>query len=288
MKKPVSPMADGFFRFKLRLSYDGTDFNGWAKQPNLRTVQGELLKALSVLFGEDENNFGIRVAGRTDAGVHALNQIAHVDLTEQQLRRLGRNSIWLGRLNSLLPSDIHVDEISAAAGGFDARFSATYRSYRFRIADGAAQKNPLQSRYTLWLPKSLNLELMQQAAEKLYGLHDFASFCKPREGSTTIRELREIKVTRNKNDGEVIEIFLTADAFCHNMVRSIVGALIAVGEQRATPADVEAKLKAASRVGSYKVVAPHGLTLIEIGYPADDQLAAQAEKARSIRTLEEY
>ena len=129
---------------------------------------------------------------------------------------------------------------------------------------------------------------MQQAAEKLYGLHDFASFCKPREGSTTIRELREISVTRNNHDGDVIEIFLTADAFCHNMVRSIVGALIAVGEGRASAADIESKLKAASRVGSYKVVAPHGLTLIEIGYPTDDLLAAQAEKARSVRTLEEY
>lgn len=288
MNQPVSPMADGLFRFKLRLSYDGTDFSGWAKQPNLRTVAGELVNALTTLFGEDANGFGLRVAGRTDAGVHALNQVAHVDLSPDQLKRLGRNSGWLGRLNSLLPDDIHVDEIEPAAPGFDARFSATFRSYRFRIADGASQKNPLQARYTLWLPKPLDLTHMQQAAEKLYGLHDFASFCKPREGSTTIRELREISVTRNTHDGDVIEIFLTADAFCHNMVRSIVGALIAVGEGRASAADIEAKLKATSRVGSYKVVAPHGLTLIEIGYPTDDLLAAQAEKARSIRTLEEY
>lgn len=287
MNEPASQMAGGFVRFKLRLSYDGTDFNGWAKQPQLRTVAGELLTALKVIFGESETDFGLRVAGRTDAGVHALDQIAQIDLSPKELARLGRTKDWRVRLNSLLASDVYVTEIVEAPSGFDARFSATHRRYRYRIADAAAERNPLQARFTLWVPKTLNLEQMQKAAERLYGLHDFASFCKPRAGSTTIRELKEINVQRNLTDGGVIEIFLKADAFCHNMVRSIVGALIAVGEGKADADVIEQKLNAATRVGSYKVVAPNGLTLIEIGYPADDQLAAQAEKARNFRTLDE-
>jgi len=287
MSKPASHPAGGLVRFKLRLSYDGTDFNGWAKQPTLRTVAGELLAALQVIFGPSETDFGLRVAGRTDAGVHALNQIAHLELTSAQLARLGRTKDWRLRLNSLLPADVYVSEISVAPAEFDARFSATHLRYRYRIADARADRNPLQSRFTLWVPKELDLELMQAAAERLYGLHDFASFCKPREGSTTIRELKEIQVQRNQADGGVIEIYLKADAFCHNMVRSIVGALIAVGEGKADADLIEQKLKQASRVGSYKVVAPNGLTLIEIGYPADSELAAQAEKARNFRTLDE-
>jgi tRNA pseudouridine38-40 synthase len=126
---------------------------------------------------------------------------------------------------------------------------------------------------------------MSEAGNQLLGLHDFASFCKPREGSTTIRELQEITVSRGQ--GQVVEIEIQADAFCHNMVRSIVGALIAVGQGRATPAKIKQLLEQTNREGSYKVVSPHGLSLLKIGYPADNQLAAQAEKAQNLRTLDE-
>ncbi|MEY4450554.1 MAG: hypothetical protein RLZZ304_929 [Actinomycetota bacterium] len=299
MNESVDREVDGLVRltptrYRLSFSYDGTDFYGWAKQPGLRTVQGELLAALSVIFGEVEDDFGIRVAGRTDAGVHALHQQAHIELTAEQINRLGRNrddiadpTYLADRLNRILPQDLRVHTVAPAAQGFDARFSAIFRRYRYRIADGAAANNPLEARYTLTVFQSLNTIDMQVAALEVLGLHDFASFCRPRPGSTTIRELREVKVRRNPEAGNVIEIELLADAFCHNMVRSIVGALIAVGKGQATSADVRATLERASRTQSYRVVAAQGLTLIEIGYPADELLAQQAELAKNLRSHEE-
>lgn len=299
MNESVDREVDGLVRFnstrfRLSFSYDGTDFYGWAKQPELRTVQGELLAALTVIFGESDNDFEIRVAGRTDAGVHALNQQAHIELTEAQLDRLGRNrgdirdpKFLADKLNRVLSDDVRVHSVAVAAPGFDARFSATHRRYRYRIADGLAGQNPLESRYTLVVFQTLDTLAMQAAALEVLGLHDFASFCRPRPGSTTIRELREVTVTRNAGAGNVIEIELLADAFCHNMVRSIVGALIAVGKGQATSADIRATLERASRTESYRVVAAKGLTLIEIGYPADDKLAEQAELAKNLRSHDE-
>ena len=299
MNESVDREVDGLVRltatrFRLSFSYDGTDFYGWAKQPGLRTVQGELLAALTVIFGEADDDFGIRVAGRTDAGVHALHQQAHIELTPEQIGRLGRNRddiadpTYLGdRLNRILPQDLRVHTVAPAAEGFDARFSATFRRYRYRIADGAAANNPLEARYTLTVFQTLNTLDMQAAALEVLGLHDFASFCRPRPGSTTIRELRDVRVRRNEAAGNVIEIELLADAFCHNMVRSIVGALIAVGKGQATSADVRATLERASRTQSYRVVAAQGLTLIEIGYPVDELLAKQAELAKNLRSHEE-
>ena len=296
MNEPVTHQDDGLVRltrFRTVFSYDGTDFFGWAKQPELRTVQGVLLEAMAVIFGESEDDFGIRVAGRTDAGVHALNQQAHFELSDPQLERLGRSlpalenpSYLANRLNSLLPSDVRIHSVTIAPEGFDARFSAIHRRYRYRIADANVTKNPLQSRYTLWVDAELDTLAMQVAALGLLGLNDFASFCRARPDATTIRELREVFVSRNQADGGVIEIELLADAFCHNMVRSIVGALVAVGEGRATADDVKHVLDRASRTESFKVVAPHGLTLLEIGYPADSDLATQAEKARNMRSLD--
>jgi tRNA pseudouridine38-40 synthase len=226
MNESVDREVDGLVRFnstrfRLSFSYDGTDFYGWAKQPELRTVQGELLAALTVIFGESDNDFEIRVAGRTDAGVHALNQQAHIELTEAQLDRLGRNrddiadpKFLADKLNRVLSDDVRVHSVAPAAPGFDARFSATHRRYRYRIADGLAGQNPLESRYTLVVFQTLDTLAMQAAALEVLGLHDFASFCRPRPGSTTIRELREVTVTRNAGAGNVIEIELLADAFC--------------------------------------------------------------------------
>lgn len=291
MNQPVDHKVDGLIRFRLDLSYDGTDFAGWAKQPGLRTVQGDLVAALTKIFGESDNDFGLRVAGRTDAGVHALTQVAHIDLGQQQLRRLGRGKPVEGRLNSMLALDLRVASFEPAPPGFDARFSASFRRYRYRIADLAAKRNPLEARYVLWHSQILDLAAMQDAASVLYGLNDFASFCKRKPNATTIRQLREIKITRNEELGGLIEIEIMADAFCHNMVRSIVGALMKVGEHKSNKDDLAATLKRASRgpekVPTHKTVAPHGLTLIEIGYPADDQLEAQANIARATRSLDD-
>jgi tRNA pseudouridine38-40 synthase len=287
MTKPVGLSVDGFSRYRIDFGYDGTDFNGFAKQPGLRTVQSELLKAIELIFGKDTKDFGMRVAGRTDAGVHAQHQVAHIDLSPAQLKRIGRNPDVAGRINTALPKDIRVYSFALAPQGFDARYSAAFRRYRYRIADRAASLDPLQVRYVLELKLDLDLKQMKLAAKQMVGLHDFGAFCKPREGATTIRNLRHIKITRNKLMGNIIEIELMGDAFCHNMVRSLVGALVAVGRGRASVQDVSARVKSANRVGSFKVLGPQGLSLIEVGYPKDARLAAQAEKARSMRSLDE-
>lgn len=288
MSEPVDELVDGFTRLRLDFGYDGTDFYGWSKQTDLRTIQGEFLKALTLIFGEDDNGFGLRVAGRTDAGVHAVGQVLHMDISDAQMKRLGRNDSMADiayKLNGLLPLDIRINTVSVAPAGFDARFSAINRRYRYRLADQSAAKNPLESRFTLETFGNLDTNAMNEAGRVLIGLHDFASFCKPREGSTTIRELQEIVVNRVANG--VVEIEVQADAFCHNMVRSIVGALIGVGQGKADAAKIKELLEKTNREGSFKVVSPHGLQLMAIGYPADELLATQAKEARNLRTLED-
>lgn len=287
MKKAVGPKADGFLRYRIDLAYEGTDFAGWAKQPGLRTVQGVFLSALELIFGKSEDDFAMRVAGRTDAGVHAESQVVHIDLLPEQLKRLGRSGNTVARLNSLLPKEIRVMDFSLAPAGFDARFSASFRRYRYRIADSVSGWNPLYGRTLLWVNFELDTARMRQAGEHFVGLHDFAAFSKPRAKATAIRELKVLKVSRNKQFGNVVEVELVADAFAHNMVRSIVGALIKVGAGRAEPKDVAKALKSRSRSHGFKVVGPEGLSLIEVGYPAKKDLGKQAEKARNMRSLED-
>ena len=293
MNEPVDPVS-GFVRLKVDFGYDGTDFSGWAKQPGLRTIEGSFLEALNLVFGPDENNFGLVVAGRTDAGVHARNTVLHLDLTRQQINRLGRYSgasMFEGairdRLNNILSDDIRIYLVATAPEGFDARFAAIHRRYRYRIADAFSVKDPVEARHTLWTRKPLDLLEMQAAALELYGLNDFAAFCKPRLFATTIRNLREVTVRRRPDENQVIEIELLADAFCHNMVRSIVGALIAVGEGRADRQVIAAKLASGSREGSFKVVSPRGLSLIEIGYPQPALMAQQVENAKAMRSIDD-
>ncbi len=287
MSEPVDEFVDGFTRLRIDFGYDGTDFYGWSKQPGLRTIQGEFITAFTTIFGESQNDFGLRVAGRTDAGVHAIGCVAHCDLTDEQLARLGRQSVddLVYKLNGLLPNDLRVQSVVVAPEGFDARFSAISRRYRYRIADKLARANALEARHTLSVIWALDEVAMNQAAQSLLGLNDFASFCKPREKSTTIRELQAVSVIRG--DSGVIEIELRADAFCHNMVRSIVGALIAVGRGKADGIKLRELLEKRGREGSFKVVAPHGLTLLAIGYPSDELLAAQAAMAKNLRSLDE-
>jgi tRNA pseudouridine38-40 synthase len=201
-----------------------------------------------------------------------------------QLGRLGRNPLTAKRLNSLLADDVSVLKIYIAPAGFDARFSAIGRSYQYSISDALSKPNPKLVRYTLQVNKSLSVEKMNQAAAKLIGLRDFGAFCKPRPGATTIRELRRLEVRRVR--GRIL-VDVSADAFCHNMVRALVGALIAVGEGKLTASELSAIQKKAARTSSFKVVGSKGLTLMAISYPAVSGLAKQAEKARNIRSFEE-
>jgi tRNA pseudouridine38-40 synthase len=287
MTKPVDQKVDGFSRYRIDFGYDGTDFAGFAKQPGLRTVQSELVKGLEVIFGKDNKDFAMRVAGRTDAGVHAQHQVVHVDLSPSQIKRIGRNPDVASRVNTALPQDVRLFSFEKAPAGFDARYSAIYRRYRYKIADHASFLDPLLVRYVLKLKVDLDLKLMRLAAKEMVGLHDFGAFCKPRAGATTIRNLRYIRITRNRKEGNLVEIELKGDAFCHNMVRSLTGALVAVARGRASAQDVKDRLVSANRVGSFKVLGGKGLSLIEVGYPKDSRLAEQAEKARKLRSLDE-
>jgi tRNA pseudouridine38-40 synthase len=287
MTKPVDRTVDGFSRYRIDFGYDGTDFAGFAKQPGLRTVQSELVKGLEVIFGKSSKDFGMRVAGRTDAGVHAQHQVVHVDLSPAQLKRIGRNPDIAGRVNTALPQDIRLYSFEKAPAGFDARYSASFRRYRYRIADHASFLDPLLVRYVLKLKVDLDLKLMRKAAKQMVGLHDFGAFCKPRAGATTIRRLRYIKIKRNRKAGNIVEIELKGDAFCHNMVRSLTGALVAVARGRASVQDVKDRLNSASRAGSFKVLGGRGLIIIEVDYTSEPKLAEHAEKDLKLRSLDE-
>jgi tRNA pseudouridine38-40 synthase len=221
----------------------------------------------------------LTVAGRTDAGVHARGQVVHADVpadawaahAEVALRRLGR----------ALPGDIRVRGIAPAPAGFDARFSALWRRYSYRICDDPAAADPLRRRDTLWQPQPLDLAAMNEAAALLLGEHDFAAFCRKREGATTVRALRLLEWDRD-GDGTAVGT-VVADAFCHNMVRALVGSLLPVGDGSQPPSWPAEVLAAALRDPAVRVVPPHGLCLEEVRYPDDARLAARATETRRVR-----
>ena len=272
-------------RLRIDCAYDGADFSGWAAQPGLRTAQGTLETALATALRVPEVR--VTVAGRTDAGVHARGQVTHLDVDRDVvIASAGRSSdppldALARRVDGILPPDLRVRRVSEAPAGFDARFSATWRRYAYRIADARSLADPLVRGFVLTWPRHLDLEAMNQASAPLVGLQDFAAFCKQREGATTVRTLLDL-VWRRDDAGLVVGT-VRADAFCHNMVRALVGCLIAVGEGRQSvgwPAEVMAGRR---RDAGVRVVHAHGLTLEEVGYPDDAELAAQADRARARR-----
>ncbi len=260
-------------RCRLDISYDGTDFSGWAPQPGRRTVCGTLTDALALLIREPVR---LTVAGRTDAGVHATGQVAHADLPADS----DRPSL-VRRLARVLPADVRIRNIDRVPAEFDARFSALRRHYTYRVTTAPYGAEPLRARDTLAWPHPADVEAMNAAAARLAGEHDFAAFCRRRDGATTIRELQRLHWSAEA-DG-VLVASISADAFCHSMVRSLVGALLAVGRGQ-RPVDWPAKLLTGSERASEVVVAPaHGLTLTGVDYPPDHQLAARAERTRRVR-----
>lgn len=279
-------------RIRLDIAYDGTHFRGWARQPGLRTVQGVLEDALARIVGSDAR---LIVAGRTDAGVHATGQVAHVDLDEVQWARVQRRNgraaedpagSLAARIRGVLGQypDVTVSRSSLAPDGFDARFSAVWRRYRYRLADDEAGYDPLLRHDCTSIRGALDAAAMDAAAHSLIGLHDFAAYCKPRDEATTIRTLLDYRWTRDDRGVLVAEV--KADAFCHSMVRALVGACVAVGEGRLDPADLVVLRDALERTSAFKVLAARGLTLTQVGYPADDLLAQRAEQTRARRTIE--
>jgi tRNA pseudouridine38-40 synthase len=258
-------------RVRFDVAYDGTDFSGWALQPDRRTVQGVLEAALCTLLRLP--SVPLTVAGRTDAGVHASGQVAHAELTELP-------EDLLRRLAAVLPADLRVRAVREVPAEFDARFAALWRRYAYRITDARWGADPLRRSQVLAWPRRLDVDAMAAAAQPLLGLRDFAAFCKRRDGATTTRNLQQLDVSR---DGDEVTCTVVADAFCHSMVRSLVGALLAVGEGR-RPVDWPASpLNLGRRADDVPVAPAHGLTLVEVGYPPTAELAARAELTRARR-----
>jgi tRNA pseudouridine38-40 synthase len=263
-------------RLRIDLAYDGSGFSGWAAQPGRRTVEDVVAAALGRVLRLPPP--GLTVAGRTDAGVHARGQVVHADVPAGAWAAVQGP---LARLAAVLPADVRVHAVAPAPDGFDARFSALWRRYSYRVCDEEARADPLRRHETLWSFRRLDLAVMNEAARSLVGEHDFAAFCRRREGATTIRTLRVLDWRR---DGEGLAVAtVTADAFCHNMVRALVGALLAVGEGRRPPGWPAQVLAAAVRDPAVRVVPPHGLCLEEVGYPPPAELAARAAQTRRIR-----
>lgn len=270
-------------RLRLDLAYDGSGFHGWAAQPGLRTVQGDLEAALATVLRRPA---AVTCAGRTDTGVHARGQVTHLDVEPDLLTSAAGRSTdppadaLRRRLNGVLDADVRVLRATAAPQGFDARFSALWRRYVYRLCDEPTRLDPLTRGHVVAWPRQLDEAAMGDAARLLVGEHDFAAFCRRREGASTVRELLELRVERSERG---LELTVRADAFCHSMVRALTGCLVAVGEGRRTPSWAADVLASRQRDPAVTVMPAHGLTLEEVAYPEDDELGQRAVATRRLR-----
>lgn len=270
-------MSDSTTRLRVDIAYDGTDFSGWAVQRDLRTVQGEMQRVLSHLLRADVE---LTVAGRTDAGVHARGQVAHCDIEST-------DSLSAARINRALPGDIRVLNVSSVSRDFDARFSAVWRRYSYTVCDDPRGPDPLKRRYQLDVSRELDIDAMNEAASALVGEHDFTSFCKLKEHGTSVREILDLHWERNvdpKTGMTTAVMNVTADAFCHSMVRSLAGALIPVGEHRKPIDYPKQALDMRAREAGVTVMPAHPLVLEEVGYPAASEWAIRQQETRAVRT----
>jgi len=271
-------------RWRLDIAYDGTNFSGWAAQTGRRTVQGELETWLARVLRLEERP-RLVCAGRTDAGVHARGQVAHLDLDSAMIS--DGDAALTRRLNGVLGGDCVVRRISIAPSGFDARFGAIWRRYVYRISDRSVPPDPLYRHQVAQVQAEVDLARWNDEAGALLGLRDFGAFCRGREGASTIRTLFELTARRIASGpmADVIECTVRADAFCHSMVRSLVGALVAIGTGRRDHEWLAGVTERSVRDSTIMVMPAHGLTLEEVGYPADHELATRALEARAIRQL---
>lgn len=279
----------GTVRVRLDLGYDGTAFRGWATQPDQRTVQAELEAALTTVLRH--RPVQLTVAGRTDAGVHARGQVSHFDLPLAVWAQLpGRSTLAPGpalvrRLNGLLADDVVVHRASEVSTDFDARFAALSRRYSYRIANADAVRDPLRRADTAVVRESLDLAALQQASARLTGLHDFAAFCKLADGRSTIRTLLDYSWRRDAEGTLVATV--AADAFCHSMVRFLIGVAVPVGAGRRPPDWPAEVLASGRRDGAVQLMPAHGLCLEEVRYPPEAEWAERVAQTRSVRTPEE-
>ncbi|MCK7662289.1 tRNA pseudouridine(38-40) synthase TruA [Corynebacterium sp. CCM 9185] len=289
----LKPDRPDLIRLRLDLAYDGTDFHGWARQnpvdgTQLRTVQGVVEDAVATIV---RHPVKLTVAGRTDAGVHATAQVAHVDIPAASLdtRSIGNDPAALvRRLARLLPPDVRIHRCTRAPEGFDARFSALRRHYAYRVTTHPRGALPTRARDTAHWPKPVDFAAMRESAEVLTGLNDFAAFCRAKDGATTVRDLQAF-TWRDISSPAEPQLYLaevTADAFCWSMVRSLVGACLAVGEGRRPSGFTAGLLDERSRSQLVPVAPANGLTLVGVDYPDDTELAERAEQTRGVRVLD--
>jgi tRNA pseudouridine38-40 synthase len=276
MTEPTLYPESGFRRLRLDISYDGTNFSGWGIQPDRRTVQESVEDAISTVAQAKAETI---VAGRTDAGVHATGQVIHVDLPESlELTDLAY------KLNRILDQDIRINQITIAPPAFHARFSALRRYYEYRILDENKVIPPLARFNTESWYRPLDVDVMNQASALLLGTHDYAAFCKFREGATTIRTL-ETYSWRRDNQG-VLVADVVADAFCYSMVRNLVGAIVCVADGRKDASWISTLLENKERVSDSLVFPARGLSLYKVDYPEDAELLERAAKTIARREEE--
>ena len=276
MTEPTLYPESGFRRLRLDISYDGTNFSGWGIQPDRRTVQQSVEDAISTVAQAKAETI---VAGRTDAGVHATGQVIHVDLPESlELTDLAY------KLNRILDQDIRINQITIAPPAFHARFSALRRYYEYRILDENKVIPPLARFNTESWYRPLDVDVMNQASSLLLGTHDYAAFCKFREGATTIRTL-ETYSWRRDNQGVLIAD-VVADAFCYSMVRNLVGAIVCVADGRKDASWISTLLENKERVSDSLVFPARGLSLYKVDYPDDAELLDRAAKTIARREEE--
>ena len=267
MTEPTLYPESGFRRLRIDLAYDGSNFAGWAKQPDRRTVQECIEEALAKISRISPETI---VAGRTDAGVHATGQVIHVDIPE---------SVALDdlvyKLNRILDEDVRIHKISIAPEAFHARFSALRRYYRYKILDENRVLDPLSRLDVATWYRPLDVDVMNKTSALLLGEHDFAAFCKYREGATTTRTLEKYEWKRNSEGFLVADI--VADAFCYSMVRNLVGAVVCVADGRFDPEWIVGVLNNKERVSDSLVFPARGLTLYQVDYPSDTDLLERAK-----------
>ena len=277
MTKPTLDPKSGFCRLRIDLTYDGTNFSGWAKQPNLRTIQEEIEKALSTIT---QHQIATVVAGRTDAGVHAKQQVIHADLPEDTIIE---NLVF--RLNQILDKDVRVISTSWAEVNFHARFTPISRTYQYKIIDAGKVTAPLDRYDSAEWFRELDIDLMNAGSKLLLGEHDFFAFCKFREGGSTVKNLMKFDWYRDENGVVIGEV--KADSFRYNMVRNLVGAAVCVGEGRFAPEWMLKTLQDKVRISDSYVFPAKGLTLIKVEYPQPDQYLSRYKNNLSIQELEE-
>jgi len=272
MAEPTLFPESGFRRLRLDIAYDGTNFSGWATQPGKRTMQDMVEEAISRIVRYDVDSI---VAGRTDAGVHATGQVIHVDIPEAPLADDMSFIDLRYKLNRILDEDIRIVEISDTPPGFHARFSALRRKYTYKILDANQVITPAQRFDVAPWYRHLDEKIMNQAAELLLGTHDFAAFCKFKQGGTTFRSLEKYHWVRNSEGLLVADV--VADAFCYSMVRNLVGAIVCVADGRKPVEWITELLENKERVSDSLVFPARGLTLYQVDYPSDDLLLERAQ-----------